>query len=596
MDAKQPPDLASQFERLLADPLTRSRIEEVERLIAAASAGSTGAAGAAGAAGIGAEQARERYWEPAARLLLANADSSARTAFVMHLIDEAMTMPASYERTNLAMEALRLGLLSAAEDKRFAWPSYRAALHVYDPFISSLAGGFPALADVERVFLDTNTALRRDSTTTATDGRVVLTTEPTDEEREMMTRFTAPQALPGLGHMIARDIAGSSGLCNLSTLSRRLHALSSAATADSAAASPSNGDFFAEAEQVDAAVAAAVSGAAATTSRECDSEKISERVRSWLMRLVDTLRVRLLIVNLAANLDHTSPLIKYRVEAVAADARSRGGIVTPELIEQLTPFEYPPPLLPRDDFFAGEPSAILELLPAHCRLAADKTRDRRLRPSDSEKLPPARQWVLLAPTTAAAATAGPMYVVLDYGYGVDRYLLLSRDKSRVELPPGSSPQSLLRYVTSGAQPTAGGSTIGSAAANAAMQHYRFIAYYTSPPPLAESAMPPRGMIHFDRPLPGVDLLDAAHDCAIAYMDRFIASLSLTLAATTATTATTADEATKRMVYAYRWMYADRVLDALRADVLAGDWPFEAGTESERVISQFELHFAQLAHS
>jgi hypothetical protein len=290
----------------------------------------------------------------------------------------------------------------------------------------------------------------------------------------------------------------------------------------------------------------------------------------WATNVADKLRIRILLVNLSSNLENPQPLIKYKPETVDLDMRSRKHIITSALIEGLMPFEFPPPTLggpgtPESEkegsFFSDDPNRSYKLF----------------------------------------GRVGPMYVVLDYCYGEKRYLLLSRSRTQVELPPESMPSSL-RFMGPTSMDDDLRTVIG-------MQHFRFmsmhIPFYASGLSLIEPTgsilqqmeaseqrsaliIPSRGAIQFEKPLPGTDVFSAGYNAALLYMKQFLRAIDLNRPPLESLPKTDS-----RLRIAYQTMFSDKMQDAIKADIADNQELFSPESESAKILNIFEAHFLGL---
>jgi len=445
--------------------------------------------------------------------------SDMRLTDLMRFIEETLSKEESYNASNLGMEVLRLAVAAPPSSELsdiFDQPYFRAAVFVYDPFVKGVPR--PSLDSIKRIFLDTSVDL--------TELEPLFVIDLTEEQKEVVAHFAIPQAIPGLGFLSADP---HYPLCDLRGLSDAIEKM--------------NGNRH----QIP------LPGSSSTAMRQ------------WMVEVAAALRIRLLVINLASNIAKTAPacLIKYRMEALELDMRTRGHVITANMITSLNPFEFPPPAVGRG---GGGDEAMI---------TAAATTD--LFDDDED------------PLYLVFGEAGPIYVFLDYRYGEKRYLLLGRDSSRTELPPDASVRSLKHLGPPQPSNDDLHTIIG-------LQHVAFMAKYIPStiydPGMARAVtdggetdliLPSRGTIIFEHPLPGIDIEKAALEVASRYMHDFVAAIDLNRKDDITPTVA-------RMRAAFFAMYEDKIEEALKSDIAESIEFFSATSESLRVLTAFEVQF------
>lgn len=487
-DKKGPVTMSQELVALLStDSLSINLLDDVEKRLAATAAAEM----------MPPAKVRSALWTPISQFLLGRIGKGdvATDAFLVHFLEETLSNAESYNRSNIGMELIRTAVIE--KHPSFDWPSYHAAAMVYDPFIKGAT--LPSFESLKRVFLDTNIELK--------DVEQLFSTEPTEEQKSTIDGFAIPQAIPGLGYL---TVQRGYSICGLSTLSDTIETL--------------NGNKH---------------------GIELPSGKENAEVRyQWLTNVADKLRIRLMIVNMMHNLITPHPVIKYKPECVEVDMKSRKHVITKELIDALSPFEFPP-----------VDGTLVNTDPKAYRLFG---------------------------------LAGPLYVVLDYGYGEKRYLLLSHSRTQVELSPDSMPGSLKFMGPTGLDDNLR-TVLG-------MQHFSFMAkyipFYTSGLKSSETStpqiIPSRGAVQFEDPIPGVDLFKYGMTIATEYMKQFLEAVDLSRPPLSEL-----PKADKRLRISYQTMYSDKIRDAIERDIAEGRALFSLESESSKIISLFEAHFLGL---
>lgn len=464
---------------------------------------------------LSARQTREQCWMPAAREIIEKSVVSTEAlTHLMRFIEETLSQQESYNVSNIGMEILRMITITSpptsskteaadrAESKAIeVQPYFRAAVFVYDPFVKGVQQ--PTLSSVKRIFLDTSVE--------TSEVEPLFSFDLTEEQKAVIAGFAIPQSMPGLGFLSAST---RNPICDLQGLK----------------------DIIEK-----------TNGVEVTASLPLDPLD-REGAHYWLREVTKELRIRILFINLASNIpSRSSCLIKYRMEALEADGKMRGRVVTPEMIGALSPFEFPPSVLPNDGIFGiGEEGTTMQ--------GASTTVQR----------PESPPYLMFG-------ECGPLFVFLDYRYGSKRYLLVGS-----ALSPDSTVRSF-RHI--GPPPPSEDdlhATIG-------MQHAAFMAkYFPSPSSKGTSddaVIPSRGSIIYEKPLPGIDVATDAFRVAKIYMKRFIETVELSI-----------PTSSRRLREAFITMYEDKMSEAISSDIIESIDLFSPTSQTFQVLNAFEMHF------
>jgi len=241
------------------------------------------------------------------------------------------------------------------------------------------------------------------------------------------------------------------------------------------------------------------------------------------------------IINLAYNIDSTASLIKYNRDVIRLDQENRGNVVTTQFVEASNPFEFPPITLPDNEFV--------------------------------EKDKPYKIY----------GKSGPILIVLDYGYGENRFLPMGTTTTIEALKDDEKPPLDIGLFL-------------------AIQHNAFIEKYFPAPRLGlnlpitgtgildviadekkffEFKVPATGDCHHEGEL----TVEAVVATARKYMAEFIKIIDLN------------DISTDRgMRGAYLYMYEHQIRRAFPIDMTAEKKVFSTGSETGNIIADFENRF------
>ena len=249
------------------------------------------------------EETRFHLWAPVAEMLVERIRSSDITEVtrIMTFIENTVLDAENYNRTNLGMEILRCAITREA----FRSTSLLAATIVYDPTLRH--HGSISFDDIRRVFLDTNEEVEKIE--------FLFSPDATEEDKKTLSEFALPQALPGLGYMLAsHPFTGAVELIGI----------------------------IAEVMKVEMP----------------DTRERLEPIecRSYFDRACKAMGGRILLANMGLHLPSGKALVKYNADIIAEDMKARPFVTNVELIEKLVPFEFPPTIIPTDGAFGDKPN------------------------------------------------------------------------------------------------------------------------------------------------------------------------------------------------------------------------------------------------
>jgi len=240
------------------------------------------------AKGYSVKSARSSLWNPIATAIVTRAEQERETSnFLLSLVNNAITSTEKYMATNLAMECLRIGVISSSQ--LFDWPRYRAALLLYDPFTTGIV--IPEYGELNRLLLDMNIELLE-----------------IEEEENSIKDMTIVQSIPGLGNLVTSkrfpltDVTGLAEFISAATNTK--------------VSPPSNHDTSSD----------------GTTILPFERDE-------WLDGIANKLQIRIMVINLWSNMQSGAPLIKHRVSAIKANTQTEAEILTEQLINDTYPFE-----------------------------------------------------------------------------------------------------------------------------------------------------------------------------------------------------------------------------------------------------------------
>lgn len=398
--------------------ITPSNIERVEKMVA----------------NVVAEQSltptttRSKVWKPIVGWLLGrcfhrsiSSDDGRRDGEILDIplanrvlvtVEESILRNELYNRSNLPMEILREGVFT--RNPRFNSDIFRAAALIYDPFLEGVMA--PSIQSLHRILLDTNSALldlpeimrAEEGSPSSSGASGVGGTGGKGGTRGVNKK---ERVLSGTGMAIPQEVPGIGGMI----ADVRIPASNADGLRDHILRS-----FDPNYTQ------------SGRTKPSPSTDSNASEIREWFRMLASEVKGRILIINLSYNLPSPRSLIKYRLNSIPAEVKMRSSVITKEVIEETFPFTFPPKELPREGVFKDD-------------IPGNET------------------------PYYMFGKYGPMFMVLDYGYGVDRYLLLRSSANSIPLDSSVTIEKIKELQLK--------SVNRDLHVLHAIQHFTFIAYY-----------------------------------------------------------------------------------------------------------------------